>query len=99
MSKIDSIKLKKLIHSIGLKYNLTDDTIKQLVESPYEFTAEKVQVIKFEDIKTEEDLQEAKTNFLYKAFGKIYVSFPILKRRIDRKKLIINLNKENGRSK
>lgn len=98
MSKLDKIKTDKLIHKLGLKYNLTDETIKKLVESPYEFTAEKLQEIHFDEIETQEQLDEMKTTFMYKSFGRLYISFPMIKRRIDRKKNKLNLNK-NGRSK
>lgn len=98
MSKLDDIKKNKLIHKLGLKYNLTDETIKQLVESPYEFTAEKLQGIHFDDIETEEQFNALKTTFMYKTFGRLYISFPMLKRRAERRKNKLNLNK-NGRSK
>jgi predicted transcriptional regulator len=38
MTKIDEIKINKIIHRLGLKYNLSDSIIKELVESPGEFT-------------------------------------------------------------
>lgn len=37
-------KLKKLYHSIALKYNMTDDELKELVNSPYEFSREKLEL-------------------------------------------------------
>jgi len=36
MSNIDGLKVKTLIHKLGLKYQLKDSDIKELVESPYE---------------------------------------------------------------
>ena len=81
MDKIDKAKLKKLIHRIGLKYNLRDSEIKELVESPYEFTKEAFIKLNFDDIKTEEELKELKTTFLYKSFGKLYISFALINRR------------------
>lgn len=98
MSKIDKIKTDRLIHKLGLKYNLTDEVVKKLVESPYEFTAEKLQAIHFDEIETEERFNEEKTTFMYKTFGRLYISFPMLKRRADRRNNKINLN-NNGRSK
>lgn len=74
MNKIDKIKVKQLIHSIGLKYHLTDETIKNIVESQWEFAYQKMVTMDWDDIHTEEDLDKAKTNFLFKYLGRIYVS-------------------------
>lgn len=74
MNKIDKIKVKKLMHSIGLKYHMTDETIKNIVESQWEFANKKMVEMPWDDIHTEEDLEKTKTNFLFKYLGRIYVS-------------------------
>ena len=94
MSKIDKIKVDALIHSIGLKYNMQDADIKALVESPYLFTHETLKTLDVSEVKTEEELGELKTNFLYKSFGKIFVSFPLINRRNKQRENLINLNKQ-----
>ena len=38
MSKLDDHKINKLIHSIGLDNNLSDDQVRKIVESQFEFT-------------------------------------------------------------
>mgnify|MGYP000200434711 CR=1 FL=1 len=91
-NKIDEKKIKALIHSIGLKYNLSDHIIKEIVESPYEFTSIIMKELDLDDIKTEEDLSKIKTNFIYKAFAKLYINFPLINRRNKQKENIINLN-------
>lgn len=93
MSKIDKLKINALIHKIGLKYNLTDSVIKDIVDSPYIFTVETIKELNLDNIKTEEELSVIKSNFLYRAFGRIYVSFPLINRRNNLKSKSINLNK------
>jgi len=100
MTKIDEIKINKIIHRLGLKYNLSDSIIKELVESPGEFTFNTFKELDLSEISTEEELGKLKTNFLYKGFGRLYISFPLINRRNKQKENIINLNKNkrNGRS-
>lgn len=74
MNKLDKIKINKLIHTIGLEYNLSDDKIKQIVESQFEFTTEKLRKIDFSTLKTDEDIENLKSTFLYKSFGKLYIN-------------------------
>ena len=97
MSKLEKIKVDSLMHRLGLKYNLPDKVIKQIVESPYEFSSGKIKDLDFSEITTEADFNKIKTNFLYRGFGKLFINYLILKRRIDKKSKII-LNKHNGRS-
>jgi len=86
MSKIDTIKLKKFIHSLGLEYHLPDEVIKKLTESPYEFTYQQIKDWDLNGLDSIDELEELKTTFLYKAFGKIHVSKALIKTRIERKK-------------
>jgi len=58
MSKIDDKKVKALIHRLGLKYKLSDDKIKEIVESQFLFTYDTMKEIDFDKIETEEDLEK-----------------------------------------
>lgn len=82
MINIDKSKVDILIHKFGLKYHMSDKDIKRLVESPYEFTYEEIRKLDLTTVSTEEQLKSLKTNFLYKSFGKIYVSFTEIERNI-----------------
>lgn len=77
-------KVDKLIHSLGLKYNLPDDIIKKLVESPFEFTKETCNNIDFSKIKSEEDFENLKKVFMYKGFGKILINKKSLKKILEK---------------
>ena len=98
-SKIDKIKVDALIHSLGLKYNLRDEDMKQLVNSPFLFTYEKLKELDISEVKTEEDLAKLKTSFLYKSFGKIFASYPLINRRNKQSENMINLNKRKWENK
>lgn len=67
-------KLKKLYHSIALKYNMTDDELKELVNSPYEFSREKIRALQLDDVE-EEEFNKLKTNFMYRYLGKFYIEY------------------------
>ena len=70
MSKeINEKKVKDLIHSIGLKNNLTDEQVKNIVESQFRFTYETIRSLDL----TEKQIEEIKTNFIYKYLGKLYI--------------------------
>lgn len=81
MNKSDEKKIEALIHSLGLKYNLQDDIIKKIVNSPYKFTKEIITNLNFEDINTEEEFDNLKVNFIYKYIGKFYTTYDRLVRR------------------
>ena len=74
-NKIDEDKVKKLIHKIGLKYNLQDKIINKIISSPYQFTRETIKNLEFDNIETEEDFSKLKTNFIYLYIGKLYTDF------------------------
>lgn len=93
MNKIEKKKIDLLIHSIGLKYNMSDQEIKEIVESPYEFTHEQIKDLDLSEVTTEEELAEKKTTFLFKALGRIYINFPYLSRRNKQKESGINITK------
>ena len=98
MDKKDKKKVQQLMHSVGLNHGLTAQQIKEIVESPFEFTAETIKELDLDNVTTEEELSEIKTNFNYRALGKLYLHFPLLARRIKQRKNILNLNKKNGKS-
>ena len=83
MDKIDESHVNKLIHKIGLKYNLKDSDVKNILESQFRFTYDKIKELNLSDI-TEEELNELKTNFQYKYLGKLYINKDILKNKIKR---------------
>jgi len=78
--EVDEKKVKALIHSLGLKYNLQDDVINKIVNSPYKFTREKIGEMKLDEVSTEEELNAVKTNFIYSYIGKYYVTFDFMER-------------------
>ena len=64
--KIHQTKINALIHRLGLKYGLSDAVVKELVNSPYIFAKGIMKDLDFGKIETEEELEEAKTNFYFK---------------------------------
>lgn len=74
MDKVDKIKVDKLIHKIGLKYNLPDHIVRNIVNSQFEFSAETLRNINFEELDTDEKVEKLKNVFLYKTFGKLYIN-------------------------
>jgi hypothetical protein len=73
--EIHERKIKKLYHKLGLKYNMTDKDIMDLINSPYEFSREKIRALELKTVKTEEEFDKLKTNFIYRYLGKYYVEF------------------------
>jgi hypothetical protein len=86
MDSVDKQKLKKLMHELSLKYNLSANEIKEIVESPYEFAASKLKTINWDEIDNEEKLGELKTNFNFKSLGKLHAHWPLLNRKLQSKK-------------
>ncbi len=70
-------KIKILIHRLGLQYNLKDDEIRKIVNSPYKFTRETISKLDINSDITEEEFNKLKTNFIYVSIGKLYTSFEI----------------------
>lgn len=87
-------KIKQLIHKLGLKYHLTDEETKQIVESQFEFTREKLdelmkQISKANDYSEVEDLPKV---FHFRSFCKFYIDEWRLKTFLKRKKHIQKVN-------
>jgi len=97
-SSTDKKKVKNLIHTLGLKYKMSDEDIRTIVESPFLFSYLKIREIKFNEVE-EEDLAELKTNFLYKSFGKLYLHEPLFRRMKKQKKHFTNLNDKKWKNK
>lgn len=77
MIKPDEDKINKLIHSLGLKYNLQDEVIKKIINSPYKFTRNKISELQINDDITQEEYNKLKTNFIYLYIGKLYTTYDI----------------------
>lgn len=73
MNKHDTVEVRKLIHSIGLMYNLTDQQARDIVESQFRFIRESITKVGLNDM-LEEDLPKAKTNYILRHLGKIHTS-------------------------
>jgi hypothetical protein len=75
--KAEDPRLKKLIHSIGLEFNLQDDIVKKIVQAQFKFTRETISNLDVKDNMTEEEFKELKTNFIYTHIGKLYTNFMV----------------------
>lgn len=80
MSKPDDDRVKMLIHSIGLKYNLQDEVIRKIIASPYRFARETIKALDIRDDITEEEYNELKTNFNLPSIGKLYSNYEVFKK-------------------
>jgi len=82
--QIDKKKIKSLMHSLGLKYNLQDEVIKKIVDSPYLFTAKTFKQLDFPLDMTEKEFDKLKTVFMYRCFGKLIVDYKLINARNNR---------------
>jgi len=87
MNKIDDKKIKDIIHSIGLANNLTDDEVRNIVESQFRFTYETIKNLSFSDL-SEEEIDNLKTNFYFKYLGKLYTNSETIRRTIRKDEII-----------
>lgn len=76
----DRIKIKKLMHSLALKYNISDSDMEEIIGSPYEFTKEKLKQNKLREL-TEKEFNKIKTSFIYKKLGRLYIDYNIIKNK------------------
>ena len=90
MDKINQKKVDTLIHKLGLKYKLSDSVIKELVESPYEFSALIIKKLTLDELEDYKEIENIKTNFMYSGFAKLFINPLALKKRLSKK---IDLNK------
>lgn len=95
MSKeVQQKHLDKLYHRLSLKYNLSKKQIQEIVESPYLFTKETLADIDVNDIQSEEDADNIKTNFIYKYIGKLHTNFKLINRRRKQSEAFKKINKK-----
>ena len=85
MNKVDSDKVKSLIHRIGLKNHLPDSVINKIVNSQFRFARESIVDIKLEGIENEEDFNKLKTNFIFIGLGKLYTNYNVYKKLLNQK--------------
>lgn len=93
-NNIDESKIKMIIHSIGLKYNLQDQIVSKIVNSPYKFTRKTISELDLKDIETEEEFNKLKTNFIYRYIGKLHISYAKYKQRTKLEEGLDNFNKK-----
>lgn len=93
-NKLNQDKVKALIHRIGLRHNLSDDVVKDIIGAPYEFAEKEIRKLKLMDITSEEELEKTKTNFLFKHIGRIYVLYSSIQSKRNRIKNMNKVNKE-----
>jgi len=75
-------KIKILLIQLSKKYNLPVEEIKEIISSPYKFSKETITNIDFDKIKTEEDFNSLKKNFIFPHIGKIYANYNIFKNKL-----------------
>lgn len=95
-NKVDEDKVKILIHKIGLKHNLQDSVINKIINSPYQFTRETIKSLELDNIKSEEDFEKLKVNFIYLYLGKLYTNYDKLVKRNKIKEGLIKYNKKRN---
>lgn len=95
-NKVDEDKVKMLIHKIGLKYNLQDNIINKIINSPYQFTRETIKSLELDNIESEEDFEKLKVNFIYLYLGKLYTNYDKLVKRNKIKEGLIKYNKKRN---
>lgn len=93
----DKKKVNALIHRLGLKYKLSDNLIREIVESPYKLMSETMGEFDIRELESEEDIDNIQSNFNLLAFCKIYIDKKLVRRKIKQLKGIKNYN--DGRSK
>lgn len=78
-------KLQPVIDELVKKYNLSENEVIEIINSPYVFTEKTIGALDLKDV-TEEEFGELKTNFIYKYLGKFHTNFPTIaynRRRIN----------------
>lgn len=98
MNKIEDSKVKRIIHSIGLNNNMSDDEVRKMIESQFRFTYEEIRKLRFNDL-TDEEINKLKTNFYYKYLGKLYTDAKIVRGKEKQSQFIKQLKEEDGRQR
>ena len=71
-------KIEALYHKIGLRHGYSDEVIKNIIESQYDFIKKTMIKLPFRETNTEEEFNKLKTNFMLRKLGKIYSNYKIL---------------------
>lgn len=98
MKKSDELKIKKLIHKLGLKYGIKDKDIINIVKSPHLFTKEVMSKIELQPGLTEEEFNNIKTNFGYKGLGLLYIDYKMYKKRVKQRDNINDINNKRWKN-
>lgn len=95
MNKRDKKLVDNLIHSLALKNNMSDEELRRIVESPYEFAFKMINELDLEGVETEEQFDKLKTNFIFPEMFRLIIDFKSLQARNNRRKNIKKINKKN----
>lgn len=98
-NKIQDKKLDALYHKLSLRFNINKEEIRNIVESPYLFTKEKLKEINVDEIQSETDAELAKTNFMYKYLGKLHTNFKLINQRRKQSEAFKKINKKKWEKK
>lgn len=99
-SNIDKKEFDKLLHSLALKYNMSDEDYAKIVHSPFEFAKHRIRELDFTKIETEEDLDNLNTNFIFTSFFSLVVDYDCIKARNNRRDSINkHINFKNKKDK
>lgn len=78
MNKIDEKKIKDIIHTVGLNNNLTDNQVKDIIESQFRFIYQEIRKLQLDNL-SDEEIDKLKTTFYLKYIGKIYTNSQIVR--------------------
>jgi hypothetical protein len=67
-------KIKKVIHSVGLKNNVVDEEVLKIISSPFEFTANEIEKLNKEGLTRSNKKEYEQKVFHYKRIGKLYLN-------------------------
>jgi|AntRauTorckE6833_2_1112554.scaffolds.fasta_scaffold46614_4 hypothetical protein len=67
-------KIKKFIHSLGLKNNVVDEEVLKIVSSPFAFTAKEIEKLNKEGLTRSNKKEYTQKIFHYKRIGKLYLN-------------------------
>jgi hypothetical protein len=82
-----------IFRKLSLRYNLSEQIIKEICHSQFEFTSKTIKEMDLKN-KTDEEIKNLKTNFRFRMLGSLYVSDKLLyNRKIIEK---IKQDKKNG---
>ena len=93
MKSSDDIKIDKLIHKIGLENGLSDSDIRQIIESQFKFTKNKLDELNTEINKSEAYNEDLAKVFYYKTLCRLYICKHRLQALIRRRNHITKIKK------